>query len=250
MEKADTPKERIAKRMASAGLCSRRDAEKWIVQGRVAVNGAVIDTPATLVDAADHIVVDGTPLAATKPPAQLWLYHKPTGLVTTHADPQGRPTVFDDLPPTLGRVISVGRLDLNSEGLLLLTNSGELARQLEHPTTGLPRTYDVRAYGDWHRGLEQDLAQGVTIDGVHYAPIHVERMFDRALTGRNIALRMTLHEGKNREIRRVLQACGLHVNRLVRVAYGPFELSDLERGQVVEAKDFDKQLNRFFSAKN
>ena len=243
MEKtASTQTERIAKRMAGLGLCSRRDAERWIAQGRVAVNGQTINTPATLVSVADHIVVDGQVLAAVAKPAQLWLYHKPQGLVTTHADPQGRPTVFDDLPANLGRVISVGRLDLNSEGLLLLTNNGELARTLEHPSTGLPRTYDVRAFGDWHQGLTDDLAQGVRVDGIDYQPMHVERLFDRALTGRNIALRMTIHEGKNREIRKVLQACGLHVNRVVRVAYGPFELGELERGHVVEVIDFERML--------
>lgn len=222
--------ERIAKRMARAGLCSRRDAERWIAEGRVMVNGKKLDTPACIVTEDDDIRVDGKPLTG-KPKTQLWLYHKPRGLMTTHRDPQGRPTVFDNLPPGLPRVISVGRLDFNSEGLLLLTNDGELARRLELPTTGWLRRYRVRVNGLPHKQHLAELAKGITIEGVNYGPItaSIERS-----QGDNTWLVVGLREGKNREVRRVMEHLGHQVSRLIRVAYGPFQLGALEQGKVKE----------------
>ena len=234
--------ERIAKVMAAAGFCSRRDAEKWIEQGRVSVNGTTLNSPAFTVTEEDDILVDGKTLRKQER-VRLWIYHKPPGLVTTAKDPQGRETVFDDVPKKLGRVISVGRLDLNSEGLLLLTNSGELSRHLELPSTALPRVYQVRTYGDLDYDALDDLRNGITIDDVHYKPIlvHVENPDNDSA---NNWLEITLHEGKNREIRKVMQAMGLHVNRLVRIGYGPFELGDLPRSKVIEVDGED--LNYFF----
>lgn len=225
-------KERIAKVIAAAGVCSRRDAEALIEQGRVIVNGKKLDTPAFTVSPEDVITVNGHPLPQKKE-TRMWLYHKPAGLVTTAKDPEGRPTVFEDLPRKIGRVISIGRLDLNSEGLLLLTNNGALSRHLELPQTGLPREYQVRVDG---RISDTDIAaldRGITVEGVDYRGIQVVRETDNR-TGRNEWLHVTLHEGKNREIRRVMEACGLRVNRLVRVAYGPFELGDLQPGKISE----------------
>ncbi|MEG3619024.1 pseudouridine synthase [Magnetovibrio sp. PR-2] len=220
--------ERIAKVMARAGLCSRREAERWIEEARVKVDGKTIDTPATLVTSANTVEVDGKPLPQAQE-AMLWRYHKPPGLVTTHKDDQGRPTVFDTLPPRLGRVISVGRLDLNSEGLLLLTNDGGLARELELPSTGWVRTYRVRVFGHVTDAMLESLKDGVTVDGVKYAGIdaRVEKK-----TGRNAWLIVSLTEGKNREIRKVMEHLNLQVNRLIRQAYGPFRLDDLDRGDV------------------
>lgn len=222
--------ERIAKRMARAGLCSRRDAERWIAEGRVMVNGKKLDTPACVVTDADEIRVDGKPLAGAAR-TQLWLYHKPRGLMTTHRDPQGRPTVFDNLPPGLPRVISVGRLDFNSEGLLLLTNDGELARRLELPSTGWLRRYRVRVNGLPHKQHLAELEKGITIDGVNYGPItaSVERS-----QGDNTWLVVGLREGKNREVRRVMEHLGHQVSRLIRTAYGPFQLGAIEPGKVKE----------------
>ncbi len=222
--------ERIAKRLARAGLCSRRDAERWIAEGRVMVNGRLLDSPAVVVTAADRIVVDGKPLAAPEP-TRLWLYHKKRGLMTTHRDPQGRPTVFESLPPGMPRVISVGRLDFNSEGLLLLTNDGALARKLELPATGWLRRYRVRVHGQVVDALLARLAQGITIDGVEYGAIQasVERQ-----KGDNAWLIIGLREGKNREIRRVMEHLGYPVSRLIRVAYGPFQLGALLEGEAKE----------------
>ena len=220
--------DRIAKVMARAGLCSRRDAERWIAEGRVRVNGKTIDTPATLITDPTTVMVDGKPLSAPEE-AQLWRYHKPPGLVTSHKDDQGRPTVFENLPPQIGRVVSVGRLDLNSEGLLLLTNDGGLARELELPSNDWVRTYRVRVFGfvDEHRLAE--LKDGITVDGVRYASI--EAKIEKK-TGRNAWLIISLTEGKNREIRRVMEYLDLQVNRLIRTSYGPFRLDQLERGDV------------------
>lgn len=223
-------KERIAKIIARAGVCSRRDAERLIAEGRVKVNGQVLETPAFLASFSDDIRVDGRSIP--KPEGtRLFLYYKPAGLVTTAHDPQGRPTVFDNLPPDMPRVISVGRLDLNTEGLLLLTNDGELSRYLELPSTGWVRTYRVRAYG---KPTEDDLvalAQGISYEGVHYGPIDVQ--IDRG-RGDNTWMTMKLTEGKNREIRNVTRAIGMQVNRLIRVSYGPFALDDMEEGEVRE----------------
>ena len=225
-------KERLAKVMARAGLCSRRDAEVWIRDGRVMLNGAVWRDPAITVGEADDIRVDNKPLPKLET-TRLWILHKPIGTVTTDKDPEGRPTIFSLLPKSMPRVLSVGRLDLNSEGLLLLTNDGEFSRQLELPATGLPRRYRVRVYGRFEKRDLHALQNGITIDGMQYGSIQAvqDRENDTSL---NQWLTVTLYEGKNREIRRVMQALGLHVNRLVRVAYGPFELGTLEPGKVSE----------------
>lgn len=228
---AEVPKgERIAKRMADAGLCSRREAERWIAAGRVTVDGTKLMTPAVTVTEASSILVDGEPLPG-RDRVRLWLYHKPTGLMTTHSDPEGRPTVFQSLPKDLPRVISIGRLDLNSEGLLLLTNNGALARKLESPATGWVRRYRVRVHG--RPAIEQlaGLANGITVDGMRYAPI--EAVLDNQ-TGSNAWLSLALREGKNREVRKVLETLDLKVNRLIRLAYGPFQLGTLARGAVEE----------------
>jgi 23S rRNA pseudouridine2605 synthase len=222
--------ERIAKLMARAGLCSRRDAERWITEGRVRVDGKIIDTPAIVIEDPTRVQVDGKPLKAKEPP-RLWRYHKPPGLVTTHKDEEGRPTVFDQLPKELGRVISVGRLDLNSEGLLLLTNDGGLARELELPSTGWVRTYRVRVFGHVTEEILATLKDGCQVDGIRYGPIKAEI---EKKTGRNAWLIVSLTEGKNREIRQVMRHLDLHVNRLIRQAYGPFTLGDLQREDIRE----------------
>jgi 23S rRNA pseudouridine2605 synthase len=227
---AEKAGERIAKAIARAGLCSRREAERWVEDGRIAVNGVTLDSPAFNVTANDKISVDGRPMDAPEPP-RLWRYHKPDGLVTTHSDPQGRETVFQHLPEDLPRVISVGRLDLSSEGLLLLTNDGGLARALELPSTGWLRRYRVRAYGRISQVELNKLADGISVDGVSYGPM--EAILDRAETS-NAWITVAIREGKNREVRRVLEAIGLKVNRLIRVSYGPFQLGKMPPGSVEE----------------
>jgi len=214
--------------MARAGLCSRREAERWIEQGRVRVNGSVLTSPARDVTARDRISVDDRPLPPAEP-ARLWRYHKPKGLVTTHRDPEGRPTVFDALPQHLPRVISVGRLDFNTEGLLLLTNNGALARHLELPSTGWLRRYRVRAHGQVTETELAALRQGTEIAGVRYGPI--EASLDKT-QGANVWLSLALREGKNREVRTILESLDLKVNRLIRVSFGPFQLLELEPGAV------------------
>ncbi len=224
--------ERIAKVVSRAGLASRRDAEEWIVQGRVTVNGRVINSPALDVTENDVVTVDGKPL----PPRErtrLFLFHKPRGLMTTHADPEGRPTVFDNLPEGLPRLISVGRLDFNTEGLLLLTNDGGLARALELPDTGWLRRYRVRAHGEVTQGQLDELKKGVEVDGVKYGPIDATLERDQ---GANVWLVFAIREGKNREVRNVMAHLGLEVNRLIRVSYGPFQLQELAEGAVEEVK--------------
>ncbi|MFL5046158.1 MAG: pseudouridine synthase, partial [Xanthobacteraceae bacterium] len=224
--------ERIAKVVSRAGLASRRDAEEWIVQGRVTVNGRLINSPALDVTENDVITVDGKPL----PPRErtrLFLYHKPRGLMTTHADPEGRPTVFDNLPEGLPRLISIGRLDFNTEGLLLLTNDGGLARALELPETGWLRRYRVRAHGEVTQAQLDELKRGIEVDGVKYGPIDATLERDQ---GANVWLVFAIREGKNREVRNVLAHLGLEVNRLIRVSYGPFQLAELAEGQVEEVK--------------
>jgi 23S rRNA pseudouridine2605 synthase len=229
---SETPGERIAKVIARAGLASRREAEAWIAAGRVSVNGTVISSPALNVGPSDRILVDGMPLVARER-TRLFLYHKPRGLVTTHSDPQGRDTIFRALPKGLPRLISVGRLDINTEGLLLLTNDGGLARMLELPATGWLRRYRVRALGRVHQQALDKLRDGVTIDGIRYGSI--EATLDRE-QGANIWLTFGIREGKNREVRKVLENLGLKVNRLIRVAFGPFNLGDLEDNAVKEVE--------------
>lgn len=238
--------ERIAKRLARAGVCSRRDAERWIAEGRVRVNGVTLDSPAFLVRDGDRIQVDGQTVGEPEP-TRLWRYHKPEGLVTTARDEKGRATVFDHLPNTMPRVISVGRLDLSSEGLLLLTNDGALARHLELPSTGWLRRYRIRVHGVPTPETMKKLADGVVIEGLAYGPI--ETVIDRTV-GYNSWLTVGLREGKNREVRRVFEWLGLPVSRLIRVAYGPFQLGKLERGAVEEVprRVLRDQMPDFFPA--
>jgi 23S rRNA pseudouridine2605 synthase len=227
---SEIPGERIAKVIARAGLASRREAEAWILGGRVSVNGAVIPSPALNVTQSDRIAVDGVPLRARER-TRLFLYHKPRGLVTTHSDPQGRDTIFHALPKGLPRLISVGRLDINTEGLLLLTNDGGLARILALPATGWLRRYRVRALGRVQQYAFDRLRNGATLDGERYGPI--EATLDRE-QGANVWLTFAIREGKNREVRKVLESLGLKVNRLIRVTFGPFDLGDLDDGAVKE----------------
>jgi 23S rRNA pseudouridine2605 synthase len=224
--------ERIAKVVSRAGLASRRDAEEWIVQGRVSVNGRVINSPALDVTTRDVITVDGKPLPERER-TRLFMFHKPRGLMTTHADPEGRPTVFDNLPEGLPRLISIGRLDFNTEGLLLLTNDGGLARVLELPDTGWLRRYRVRAHGEVTQDQLDALKKGVEVDGVKYGSIDAVLERDQ---GANVWLVFAIREGKNREVRNVMAHLGLEVNRLIRVSYGPFQLGELAEGQVEEVK--------------
>ena len=224
--------ERIAKVIARAGIASRRDAEAMITEGRVTLNGEVLASPAVNVTAEDRITIDGEPL----PPRErtrLWIFHKSRGLVTTARDPQGRATVFDSLPEDLPRVVAIGRLDINTEGLLLLTNDGGLARVIAHPDTGWLRRYKVRAHGDITQEQLDPLLRGITIEGIDYGPI--EARLDR-IQGDNVWLTMGLREGKNREIKTILEHLGLGVNRLIRLSFGPFQLGDLEPGLVEEVR--------------
>lgn len=237
---------RIAKAMARAGLCSRRDAERWIEEGRVKINGQLITSPARDVGPDDRIVVDGQPLREAEP-ARLWRYYKPRGLMTTHKDPEGRPTVFEKLPPTMPRVISVGRLDFNTEGLLLLTTDGALARHLELPSTGWLRRYRVRAWGKVEPEKLAALANGVTIDGIKYGGI--DAAFDKQ-QGDNAWLTVALREGKNREVRTIMAHLGLEVNRLIRVSFGPFQLLEMQPGEVeiVKRRVLVDQLGKSLAA--
>ncbi|THV16645.1 pseudouridine synthase [Rhizobium rhizophilum] len=224
--------ERISKLLARAGVASRRDIERMIMEGRVSVNGKVLETPVLNATLADTIEVDGQPIRGIER-TRLWLYHKPAGLVTTNSDPEGRSTVFENLPEELPRVMSIGRLDINTEGLLLLTNDGGLARVLELPTTGWLRRYRVRAYGEVDQPALDALKEGIAVDGVLYGAI--DATLDRK-QGHNVWITMGLREGKNREIKNVLGALGLEVNRLIRVSYGPFQLGDLPEGKVQEVR--------------
>jgi 23S rRNA pseudouridine2605 synthase len=227
--------ERIAKVLARAGLASRREIERLVGLGKIAVNGRILETPAVLVNAQDTITVEGRPIGKAEP-TRLWRYHKPVGLMTTHSDPQGRPTVFENMPQPMPRVISVGRLDMNSEGLLLLTNDGELARALELPTTGWVRIYRARALGHTSQAQLDRLKNGTTVDGVIYGPMEatLDKKVDKADGRANVWLTVSITEGKNREVRKVLESIGLKVNRLIRLAYGPFQLGNLETGDVEE----------------
>src|SRR6195952_3332620 len=224
--------ERISKVMARVGVASRRDIERMIMEGRVKLNGVLLDSPVINVTLTDRIEVDGVPIRGIER-TRLWLYHKPAGLVTTNADPEGRSTVFDNLPEKMPRVMSIGRLDINTEGLLLLTNDGGLARVLELPTTGWLRRYRVRAHGEIDQDALDKLKEGIAVDGVLYGSI--EATLDK-VQGSNVWITMGLREGKNREIKNVLGALGLEVNRLIRISYGPFQLGELPEGQVVEVR--------------
>jgi 23S rRNA pseudouridine2605 synthase len=222
--------ERIAKVIARAGICSRRDAERLIGEGRVKLNGKVLTTAATNVTDKDVILIDGLPLPQ-KEATKLWRYHKPGGLVVSNHDPEGRPTVFDKLRSQLPRVVSIGRLDINTEGLLLLTNDGELARFLELPATGWTRKYRVRAFGHIDVASLKKLEKGVEVEGVRYGPI--EAAIER-VQGDNTWLTIAIKEGKNREVKRICEHLGLQVNRLIRTAFGPFQLGELPRGGIEE----------------
>ena len=224
--------ERIAKVLARAGLCSRREAEDWVAAGRIAVDGKVLTTPAVTVGPDNRVTVDGKPLPI-KERTRLWLFHKPRGLVTTNQDPEGRRTVFSVLPEDMPRVVTVGRLDINTEGLLLLTNDGGVARVLELPATGWLRRYRVRAYGTVDERDLKELEHGVSLDGIDYGPI--EASIER-VQGHNTWLVLGLREGKNREVKRVLATLGLEVNRLIRISFGPFQLADLDEGEIREIR--------------
>ncbi|MFL0413783.1 pseudouridine synthase [uncultured Sphingomonas sp.] len=234
------PLHRIAKLLARAGVASRREIERMIAEGRVALNGAPVETPATLLASLDGVTVDGNPVAAPEP-ARLFLFHKPTGVLTTERDPAGRPTIYDRLPKGLPRLMPVGRLDLNTEGVLLMTTDGGLKRQLELPATGVERAYRARAYGRISQPQLEELIEGVEIEGVRYGPIdaNIERR-----TGTNVWIEMILKEGKNREVRRVLEHLGLQVSRLIRTRYGPFVLGDLAPGQIGEVRRHDVESFR------
>ncbi len=236
--------DRIAKVIARAGLCSRRDAEAWILEGRVSVDGEVLKTPAFTVTSKNKIKVDGKSLPQQKE-SQLWLYYKPKGLITTHKDEKGRPTLFDALPKELPRVISVGRLDFNSEGLILLTNDGSLARYLEMPSTGWTRRYRVRVHGKVDLNALENLKKGITVKGIRYGSI--QAALDRQ-QGDNAWLTVSLKEGKNREIRRIFEHLGWPVNRLIRTSYGPFQLGSLKAGEIkkIPHKQLIEQISSYF----
>lgn len=227
--------ERIAKLLARAGIASRRDIERMIAEGRIALKGVTLETPATILKSLHGITVDGNPVKEPAP-TRLFLYHKPAGLLTAARDPKGRPTIYDKLPVDLPRVMPIGRLDLNTEGLLLLTTDGEFKRQMELPSSGVERSYRARAFGDISQAQLEDLMMGVEIDGMRYGRIdaNLERR-----TGRNQWIEMTLTEGKNREVRRVLEHLGLKVSRLIRTRYGPFTLGDAAPGAVSEVRRHD-----------
>lgn len=235
MSQSDRPEgERIAKLLARAGVASRREVERMIEAGRIAIDGKVLETPATIIPNLKGVTVDGTPVARAEP-TRVFAFHKPTGLITAEHDPKGRPTIYaalrNALPKGTPRLMPIGRLDMNTEGLLLLTNDGELKRALELPSSNIPRTYRARAFGDVTQDQLESLIEGVTIDGMHYGRIDADM---ERRTGRNQWIVMTITEGKNREVRRVLEHLGLEVNRLIRVGYGPFELGDMPRGTAVE----------------
>lgn len=234
---ADSPRDgnRIAKLLARAGVASRREIERMIADGRIAIDGKVVDKPATILQSLRGVTVDGNPVQAPAP-ARLFLYHKPSGLLVTERDPAGRPTIYDKLPSDLPRLVPVGRLDLNTEGLLLLTTDGELKRQLELPSTGVERAYRARAYGTVSQAQLEDLIHGVEIEGVRYGAINAN--LERR-TGANVWIEMILTEGKNREVRRVLEFLGLKVSRLIRTRYGPFLLGDLAPGEIGEVRQHD-----------
>ncbi len=257
-QSADRPDgDRIAKLLARAGVASRREIERMIADGRIAIDGKQVDTPATFLTDLKGVTVDGKPVAKPEP-TRLFAFHKPTGLITAESDPKGRPTIYsalrNALPKNTPRVMPIGRLDLNTEGLLLLTNDGELKRQMELPASGIPRVYRARTFGDVTQEQLEELIDGVEIDGIRYGPIdaNLERRTKNA-GGRNQWIEVSITEGKNREVRKVLEHLGLQVSRLIRTAYGPFELEDLPRGRAREIRKhelgkFRSQLKRGFKA--
>ncbi len=236
--------DRIAKLLARAGIASRREVERMIAEGRVALEGKVLDTPAVKLPSLKGVTVDGKPVAHAEP-ARLFAFHKPSGLITSESDPRGRPTIYaaliNALPRGAPRLMPVGRLDFTTEGLLLLTNDGELKRAMELPASGVPRTYRARAFGEVTQTMLDDLIEGVTIDGMRYGKIEAD--LERS-SGRNRWIVLTLTEGKNREVRKVLEHLGLQVSRLLRTGYGPFQLADLPRGQAVEIKQVEVERFR------
>lgn len=250
---ADRPEgDRIAKILARAGVASRREIERMIAEGRIAIHGKQVETPATFLTDLRGVTVDGKPVAKPEP-TRLFAFHKPTGLITAERDPKGRPTIYSALrnavPKGTPRLMPIGRLDLNTEGLLLLTNDGGLKREMELPASGIPRVYRARTFGDVTQEQLEELIDGITIEGVNYGPIDAN--LERS-TGRNQWVEVSITEGKNREVRRVLEHLGLKVSRLIRTAYGPFELEDLPRGTVREIRKHDlgkfrSQLKRGFS---
>ena len=245
--KPETPDkgDRIAKLLARAGIASRREVERMIAEGRVTIGGETVTTPATILTSLHGVSVDGVPVAAAPPPPRLFRFHKPSGLITAERDPTGRPTIYTALrnamPPGAPRVMPVGRLDLNTEGLLLMTNDGEMKRALELPASGIPRTYRARTFGEVSQAMLEDLMDGIEIEGIRYGPINAN--MERS-TGHNKWIELTLTEGKNREVRRVLEHLGLQVSRLMRLAYGPFILADLPRGAVEEVRPADVERFR------
>lgn len=243
-----TPGERIAKRLARAGVCSRREAERLIEAGRVKVDGKVLESPAFNVTAAHKITVDGKVIGAPDEP-RVWRYHKTAGTITTNSDPQGRPTVFEKLPPELPRVVSIGRLDFNTEGLLLLTNDGEIARHMELPANAWLRHYRVRVYGDINPKKLAELSKGVTISGIKYDSVKVE-MESEKTEGHNRWLGVTIREGKNREVRKIMEHMDLQVTRLIRTSFGPFQLGKLPRGGIEEVprRILRESLGNFFKS--
>jgi len=236
--------ERIAKLLARAGVASRREVERFIGEGRVSIDGVVVTTPATVLKNLKGVTVDGKAVAIAAPP-RLFRFHKPEGLITAERDPAGRPTIYNALvnamPAGAPRVMPVGRLDLGTEGLLLLTNDGELKRAMELPASGIPRTYRARTFGDISQPRLEELMQGIEIEGIRYGPINANM---ERRTGRNQWIELTLTEGKNREVRRVLEHLGLQTSRLIRTAYGPFPLGDIPRGAVVEVRQSDVETFR------
>jgi 23S rRNA pseudouridine2605 synthase len=245
MSKVEEPRgERIAKLLARAGVASRREAERMIADGRVKIGDQPVTTPATLLISLKGVTVDGKPVKAPEPP-RLFAFHKPAGLITAERDPAGRPTIYsalrNALPKGTSRLMPVGRLDLNTEGLLLLTNDGELKRAMELPSSGIVRTYRARTFGDISQDRLDGLIEGITIDGIRYGRINAD--LERR-TGRNQWIEMTLTEGKNREVRRVLEHLGLKVSRLIRIGYGPFHIGDMPRGSAVEIRQSDVERFR------
>jgi len=245
---ADRPDgDRIAKLLARAGIASRREIERMIAERRITLDGKPVETPATFLTSLNGISVDGKPVAAPEP-TQLFAFHKPTGLITAERDPAGRATIYaalrNALPGDTPRLMPIGRLDLNTEGLLLLTNDGALKRQMELPASAIPRTYRARAFGEVSQAQLEDLSEGITIEGMRYGPIDAN--LEHGSSGKNQWIEMTITEGKNREVRRVLEYLGLKVNRLIRTAYGPFALGDLPRGQAARIRKGD--LDRFVSS--